>query len=136
MWHYLPIVGSRSGCIRFFRLKKKHKMKETELNFKEKTEISVQQKKQVEKELVGVLKPHSGHSVFEINLETLVIEKAKFTEYTFVIGQNHNNHELIVKGGYAYVCALNEKNALKKYLKGDNGSKGSKNPLKLNIFGL
>jgi hypothetical protein len=111
-------------------------MKEIELNVKEKTEISFQQKKQVEKELVGVLKPHLGHSVFEINLETLAIKKAEFTSYTFVIGQNHNKQELIVKKGCVYVCALNEKNALKKYLKGDSGSRSVQNPLKLNKYGL
>lgn len=111
-------------------------MKDIELNFKEKTEISVQQKKQVEKQLIGVLKPYSGHSIFEINVDTLEVNCPKFTSYTFSIGENHSNKELIVREGFAYVCALNEKNALKKHLKGENGSKRSKNPLKLNMFGL
>ena len=34
-----------------------------------------------------------------------------------------NKKEIIIKQGYEYVSALNKKNALRKYRKGDNGSK-------------
>jgi len=111
-------------------------MRELENNPKEKTEISIQQKKQIEKELVGVLKPHSGHSIFEIDVETLEVKYAQFVTYTFSIGKNHSNKELLVRDGFAYICALNEKNALKKYLKGSNGSKEAKNPIKLSKYGF
>lgn len=111
-------------------------MKELESNPKEKTEISIQKKKQVEKQLVGVLKPHSGHNIFEIDLETLDVKYAQFVNYTFSIGKNHTNKELLVREGCVYVCALNKNNALKKYLKGSNGSKEAKNPIKLSKYGF
>jgi hypothetical protein len=100
-------------------------MKEFEGVFqeKDKMEISIQKKQQKEKEFVGKIIPHAGHKVYEINEETLEIELAKYELKTYFIGQNHNNAEIIIRSGFAYVSALNSKNALKKYKKGVNGSK-------------
>lgn len=87
-----------------------------------KTEISVQQKKQVEHTLIGNIVPNEGHKIWQINKETLEIEPAKFRSITYnVFGENKK--EIVVKDGYAYVAALNKKNALKKYHKGSNGGK-------------
>ncbi len=87
-----------------------------------KTEVSVKQKKKIEYELISKIIPHEGHSVWQINEETLEIEKAKFSNVNFVVGME-NKKEIIIKKGFSYISALNKKNAIKKYLKGKNGSK-------------
>ena len=93
-----------------------------ELNSKTRTEQVVKKKQQQEKELVGKLFPHRGHTIWQINTETEEIVPASYTEQTFVIGQAHANREIIIVPGHAYVAALNAKNALKKYRNGSNGS--------------
>jgi hypothetical protein len=100
-------------------------MKEFQLNMdkKDKTEISIQKKQQKEKVLVGKLIPHSGHKIWEINDETLEIKQAEFEKKSFIIGQAHQNPEIIIRSGFSYVSALNSSNALKKYKQGKNGSK-------------
>lgn len=106
-------------------------MKELELNPKHKTEVSVKQKKQVEHELIGKIIPHEGHKIWQINKQTLEIEEAKYSNATYVLG-GENKKEIITKDGYAYVSALNKKNALKKYNQGRNGTKNiDENPIKL-----
>jgi hypothetical protein len=97
-------------------------MKELEQNTKAKLEISVKQKKQVQHQLIGKIIPHEGHTIWQINNETLEIEKAKFTNATYHIG-GENKREIITKQGYTYISALNKKNALKKFEQGNNGSK-------------
>jgi hypothetical protein len=102
---------------------------------KDKMELSIQKKQQKEKEFVGKIIPHAGHKIYEINEETLEIGLAKYELKTFIIGQYHNNPEIIIRNGYSYVSALNKKNALKKYKQGLNGSKEEvKNPLKIKLF--
>jgi hypothetical protein len=97
-------------------------MKELELKNETKIEISVKQKKQVEHQLIGKIIPFEGHTIWQINNETLEIEKAEFSNATYhFIGENKK--EIITKKGYTYISALNKKNALKKYNQGTNGSK-------------
>ena len=104
-------------------------MKELELKNETKIEISVKQKKQVERELIGKILPHEGHTIYQINDETLEIEKAKFSNVTYQFG-GENRKEIIVKKGCTYISALNKKNALKKFKQGKNGSKPiNKEPL-------
>lgn len=106
-------------------------MKELELKHETKIEVSVKQKKQIEHELIGKIIPHEGHIIWQINKETLEIEKAKFSNATYYFGGD-NKKEIITKEGYAYVSALNKKNALRKYKQGKNGSKEINNePLTL-----
>lgn len=112
-------------------------MKEFEGVFqeKDKMELSIQKKQQKEKEFVGKIIPHAGHKVYEINNKTLEVELAKYELKTFIIGGNHNNPEIIIRNGFSYVSALNQKNALKKYKQGINGSKELiKNPLKIKLY--
>ncbi len=97
-------------------------MKELELKNETKIEISVKQKKQVEHELIGKIIPHEGHIIWQINKETLEIGEAKFSNATYHLG-GENKKEVMTKDGYAYVSALNKKNALRKYKQGKNGSK-------------
>ena len=112
-------------------------MKEFEGVFqeKDKMELSIQKKQQKEKQLVGKIIPHAGHKVWEINDETLEIKQADFDKKTFIIGKSHNNPEILVRIGFSYVSALNQKSAMKKYIQGKNGSKLiNKNPLRIKLF--
>jgi len=109
-------------------------MKELEIKQETKIEISVKQQKQVEYEYVGQIIPHEGHCIWEINNQTLEIQKAKYSNSTYVFG-GENKSEIVIKKGYSYVSALNKKGALKKYKEGKTGGKQiTTNPLSLNLF--
>lgn len=97
-------------------------MKEFEPKNDTRIEMSVKQKKEVKHELVDNLVPHEGHTVWKINKETLEIEPAKYTNATYNL-TGDNKREILIQPGYAYVAALNKKNALKKYQKGLMGGK-------------
>jgi|688.fasta_scaffold1207443_1 hypothetical protein len=85
-------------------------------------ELSVEQRKQVQYQFIGDIVPHEGHKIWEINTETLEVKEAKFSNTTYqMFGENKK--EIIVKKGFAYVAALNKKNALKKYKNGVSGGK-------------
>jgi hypothetical protein len=71
-------------------------MKELELKAKTKIEISVKQKKQIEHELIGKIIPHEGHIIWQINKETLEIEKVKFSNATYHLG-GENKKEVMTK---------------------------------------
>lgn len=97
-------------------------MKELEQTIKPQIEISVKQKKKIEYELIGVIIPYEGHVIWQINKKTLEIERAKFSNATYTYGEKMKK-EIIRKEGFEYVSALNEKNALRKFKQGRNGSK-------------
>lgn len=97
-------------------------MKETELIKQDKLEISIQQKKQVEKKFINDIVPHNGHKIWKINEDTLEVEEAKFSNVTFVLN-SENKKEIIIQNGFSYVSALNKKNALKLYNQGKIGGK-------------
>lgn len=97
---------------------KEIKLKEHNTNI----EVSVKQQKKVEYQFIGDIVPNEGHKIWQINKETLEVDEAKFTNTTYqMFGENKK--EIIVKDEFAYVAALNKKNALKKYNKGSNGGK-------------
>lgn len=95
-----------------------------ELNNFKQTEQSVKLQKQEErkKKLIGQIIPHNGHSIFKINEETLEISEPKYIQKSWIFN-GENKPEVLVEEGFFYVSALNEKNALKKYNQGRNGSK-------------
>jgi hypothetical protein len=107
---------------------------EIKLNDKNNTEISIQKKIQIQKELIGKIIPHAGHRIFEINKKTLNVELAEFTNYTFILGNNHNRQEIICNSDCTYVSALNKKNALKQFRNGKNGSKDLSGGIEINPF--
>jgi len=97
-------------------------------------EQSVKKEKEKKHSLVKSIIPHKGHTIYEIDIKTLEITEAEYANVTYVWG-GENKPEVMIKKGCAYVSALNKKSALKKYKKGDDGSKQVwDNPLKLNIF--
>lgn len=97
-------------------------MKEIELNNKDNIEVSIKKQQQKQYTLIGNLTPHEGHTIYEINIETLDIQKAKFLTTTYYMF-GENKKEIAVKQNCVYVAALNEKNALIKYNKGISGGK-------------
>jgi len=97
-------------------------MKELDLKPSINIEVSVKEQKQVEYELIGILIPFNGHTIYEINEETLEITKAKFGTDTLVLGEEVKN-KIYTKKGHSYISALNIKNALKKYHQGKSGGK-------------
>lgn len=105
-----------------------------ELNNFKKTEQSVKQQKQEErkKKLIGQIIPHNGHTIFKINEETLEVSEPKYIQKAWIFN-GENKPEVLVEEGFYYVSALNEKNAIKKYKQGRNGSKEiSSNPININ----
>jgi hypothetical protein len=97
-------------------------MKELEEKQKNKLEISVKQQKQIEHELIGKLHPKAGHKIFKINIKTLEVNEAEYSNVTYHLFAE-NKKEIIIENGFQYVCALNKKNALKHYNKNSDGSR-------------
>lgn len=106
-------------------------MKELELKDKEKLEVVANQQKQIEHQLVGYLMPYNGHKVWEINIETGEIAEAKYSNSSYkAFGENKK--EIIIKDGFYYVSALNQKNAFKKAIKGTpSGKQMNTDPMRL-----
>lgn len=85
-------------------------------------EINVKKEKEVQYDLIDKIIPYNNHTVWEIDIKTLLIKKAEYYNTNYIVGEE-NKKEIITKKGFKYVSALNEKNALKKYKKGITGSK-------------
>ena len=106
-------------------------MKELEIITKENIEVSVTQKKQVEHLFVGKIVPFEGHKIWKINVKTLEVEEAKYTNATYHLFSEHKK-EIIIENGFDYVSALNKENAIKKHKKGLNGSRPiTNNPMSI-----
>lgn len=85
---------------------------------KDNTELSVQQKQQVEREFIGSIKPKNGHIVFEINVLTLEIVPAKFDELAILKFTSEKlKRTITINKDCVYISALNKENALKKFRK-------------------
>jgi len=102
-------------------------------NLKEKTELSVNQQQEYRETLETTIFSHPNHTLWEIDRKTRKVTKAVFEENDLEVDLSKEitmltpRGKVIVKSGYAYVSALNKKNALKKYYKGHNGSKKDPN---------
>lgn len=95
-------------------------MRIAELEFQNKIEVSVNQKQQKEYKLIGSYVPKiDGYRIFEYNFETKVLRPAQFRmSDTYILG-GVNKKILDANKGCVYIEALNEKNALKRLLRGD-----------------
>ena len=82
-----------------------------------KVELNVQQKKQIEHQLMGVLTPQKGHKVWELNEETGEIKEAQYHKKDVGFIHTISNPEIIINPDCIYIPALNKENAKKKYLK-------------------
>ena len=104
-------------------------MKELDQHLKkqERVEIVAAQQKQHQKLLTGKIMPKRGHTVWEINKETLDIKEAKYQNHALkyelaAIGDFSRLADLIMEEGFIYIPALNKENALKKYNNNPNQS--------------
>lgn len=91
-----------------------------------KDRIEQQQKKEAKLVHVGTIIPHQNHTLFKVNIQTHQVSKAEYeiSEYYFTgTTALPLYNKVIIEEGYEYISALNKKNALKKFLKGDNGTK-------------
>lgn len=88
--------------------------------FRDKVDVS-DVKISKETKLLGSLRPPLGHSVFELNLETLEIKLAQFENVTVDYKQNQSvrdvRKKLLIRKKCMYVSALNMENANRKFLK-------------------
>jgi len=66
----------------------------------------------VTEKLVGRLKPHRGHTVFEFNTKTGKLVKAEFEEPD--LSKPKQNKKIMVQKDCLYIAALNLKNAARK----------------------
>lgn len=95
-------------------------MKETELFTADKVAIHKQNAIKKATNHVGFIKPHAGHTCFEINVKTGAISPAKFEESTMTFAPNGNGmvrRKVVIQPDCLYVSALNKKNAIKKLQK-------------------
>ena len=99
-------------------------MKELDVHSKltneEKTEIQVKKKQEIDYVLLGSLRPHKGHKLFECNLLTGLIKEAEYEAKKDTIKYNQISYveskKLIIHPDCIYIPALNLKNAKKKFL--------------------
>lgn len=91
------------------------------LNLKElvKDKINiVDQKQQIIIQSVGAIKPHKGHTLFEFNVVTKEMRKAKFEEENIHFSDDLKKaimHKKVIKNkDCIYVSALNKINAYKR----------------------
>ena len=106
-------------------------MLDLKLKESDKLEVSIKREKQIEREFVNTIIPFDGHFLWEINKETLEINKAKFSNQNYQFG-GENKKEVEIKDGYTYVAALNKKNALKNFKNGKSGGRYiNPNPLSM-----
>ena len=87
------------------------------LDTKERIELNIKKKQEIEYVLQGSVKPQPGHFVWEVNEVTGEIKKAQFKRNTAVYGAELPTEELVVKSDCIYIPALNAENAKRKYLK-------------------
>lgn len=65
---------------------------------------------------IGEIIPYPGHTVYQLNLYTGIIEEAPIEEVNATIGGGIRK-KVIRQPGYLYVSALNVKNADRKFFK-------------------
>ncbi len=80
--------------------------------------LQVKQEIQVEsKKLLDRITPYKGHTMFEINVSTGEIIKAKYEEINVSFESKAVKKKILVNDNCLYVSCLNLENARKKYVK-------------------
>lgn len=106
-------------------------MKETQLHNPDEVVNVRQREVKRQKKHIGRLVPGDGHKLYELNLETMlmreVVAEKKDASYTLAHkGQNAAGKKIDIKENCIYTCALNDKNAIKKFNKQLPGGKLAK----------
>jgi hypothetical protein len=93
---------------------------DTKNNIKDEVSIVKEAKKDIQKILIGSIKPKKNHILFEINVKEKTIEFAKFDKtptinYLDIMQDKHlaKKNKVTKKENCIYISALNNKNALK-----------------------
>ena len=95
-------------------------MKVTDLEIKQDIEIAINKKQEKEYKLLGRYRPKiDGYKIFEYDIVAQELKEATFiTSDTFVLDKGPKNKKLDTKPNCVYVEALNERNAIKRIIKG------------------
>ncbi len=113
-------------------------MKELEskdrISIKEQLEQVVTKQQAVELKYIDSIIPKKGHTLFEINVETLECKPAEYQEKKTIswseaiaISKGTFKSEVVIKQKCVYISALNKESALERYKlgKGSSEIKGS-----------
>lgn len=98
-------------------------MKEVQLHQKDEIKIHASNEQSKGMKYMGTLTVHPGHTCFELNLDTRMIDKATFQEVAIDFNAADKNNtrglkkKLVMKDNCIYCTALNVKNADKKFRK-------------------
>lgn len=87
---------------------------------KESIEISVKSEQEKKQELIGTVKPHKNHKLYEYNTDTHTIALAEFRKVDPILTGFKTlkiNKEVNVKKHCLYITALNFTNAKRKIVK-------------------
>jgi hypothetical protein len=100
-------------------------MKELEQTPKDTYELvnTINQNQEKKRVHIGSIRPHKGHTLFEINYKTGEIKKAEFKKQVLNIGEAihkgvdfvSKKKEIEIKENCVYISALNKENAIKKF---------------------
>jgi isopentenyl diphosphate isomerase/L-lactate dehydrogenase-like FMN-dependent dehydrogenase len=82
-----------------------------------KVEASKQQQKETQKKLLATIRPHKGHTLYEINVLTGDTVEAEFEQVNAHFGEvgTKVRKQVITKENCFYISALNKKNAILKF---------------------
>lgn len=94
-------------------------MKESQLNLKEDIQIVGQKEIEKKTKFIGSMKKIPGHTLFEFNLETLMLGRAEVKQEAAITGNGGHKVTTRVdqKENCIYIQALNLKNARRKLLR-------------------
>ena len=90
-------------------------MKDFEIQAPEQIEIKAEAKKNIDKVLIGSIKPHKNHKVFEYNYIEDTLQVAQFDKRIDLNPfETQINKSISKKKDCVYVSEMNKKNAIKK----------------------
>ncbi len=94
---------------------------------KDKVEIVTQAEVKTQVAKVGTIRPHKGHTLFQIDLESGEVTEAEFDRLDVDFEELKKEEasrlkpgvkkRVVVKKGCVYISALNKTNAIKKFAK-------------------
>ena len=106
----------------------KELFKSGKLSERQSIESIIKKKKEIEYKHEATIKPYKGHSVFEIDLDTLLVSPAEYVERKNIqwheaikFMESGYKQDISVKKNCVYISALNAKSALERFKK-DKGS--------------
>lgn len=94
-------------------------MQELKQLTQDKLQVTAEKPVLKQQRFLGQMKPHNGHTCYQLNLETGLITEAEFESvsvgYTGTKQGTNVHKKIIVKDKCLYASALNPKNAIKHF---------------------